>query len=93
LDDIIRFADERGIGVILYTPPCTSSYVKNMDKKQLDQTISMLTKLDGFYSNVTYVNFLNDTSFTGMDFWDGDHLNEAGAEKLTRKINLLIESQ
>lgn len=37
-------------------------------------------------------NFTNDASFTTKNFWDNDHLNILGAEKLTRKIKLLIEN-
>lgn len=93
LQDIFRFASERDITVILYTLPGSQPYVEQMDKKQLNQTIVKATELANLYDNVMYVNLLNDKSFTKADFWDGDHLNEDGAEKLTKRINLLIGNQ
>ncbi len=93
LEDIFRFAGEREIRVILYTLPGSHPYVEQMDKRQLNRTIAKATELANLYTNVIYVNWLNDKSFTEADFWDGDHLNETGAEKLTKKIDLLLASQ
>jgi len=38
------------------------------------------------YENCSYVDYLADSDFSADDFYDGDHLNEQGARKLTKKL-------
>ena len=91
LKHIIEFAKSKGVKVFIYTPPAYRTYIENLDSKQLNQTISTLKNIDNKYDNVTYHNFLFDSSFLAMDFFDADHLNEIGAKKLTCKIDTLIQ--
>ena len=90
LKSIIFYARERNIKVLLYTSPEYKSYVQNLNKNQLDTTIGAASFLAKKYKNVFYYNLLTDKSFDEMDFYDGDHLNEIGAKKLTRKIDSLL---
>lgn len=92
LKSLIRFANDRQIKVIFYTPPAFHTYVEHLDTNQLNRTVSEMTKLESDYQNIIYVNFLSDNSFTAADFFDADHLNEIGAEKLTLKISDLINA-
>ena len=46
--------------------------------------------VEKYRGNVTYQNFLLDSSFSAIDFYDADHLDEIGAKKLTSKIDSLI---
>jgi hypothetical protein len=39
------------------------------------------------YDHVSYLNWLQHDSFTEDDFFDADHLNEYGAEKLSKLLN------
>ena len=39
---------------------------------------------------VIYKNYMYDKMFIENDFYDADHLNEIGAEKLTKLLNNLI---
>jgi hypothetical protein len=91
LRSIINFADKRHVAVIFYTPPAFHSYVEHLNKGQLNRTIAAMTQLDTDYQNVVYTNFLTDDSFSKKDFYDADHLNEIGAEKLTKKIGDLLD--
>lgn len=90
LNEFIQYASEKSVQIIFYTPPAYYSYIENLNKIQLDYTITTMTQLDEKYQNVNYVNYLNDTSFTEIDFFNADHLDELGAEKLTKKIGELL---
>jgi len=87
---IIKYAENRHIKVYFFTPPAYESYVNNLDTIQLNKMLTTMNDLDKKCSNCTYYNFMNDTSFIAIDFFDADHLNEIGAEKLTKKIDSLI---
>lgn len=93
LMSIISFAEEHDAQVIFYTPPAFETYVENLNKKQLSQTIQTMTELDSAHSNVVYVNFLTSDLFDQEDFYDADHLNEIGARKFTLEIGKLINAQ
>ncbi len=88
--DIIKYSENKNIPVYFYTPPTYKSYVKNLDAEQLNLTFNTMINIDKQYANCYYFNFLSDTAFTELDFYDADHLNEIGAKKLTMKINELI---
>ncbi|MDB5272143.1 MAG: hypothetical protein JWO58_510 [Chitinophagaceae bacterium] len=90
LHSILTYAEQRNIKVILYTLPAYRSYVEKLNKEQLATTIETAKQFAHDYKNVEYVNFMNNPSFQQRDFFDADHLNEIGAEKLTRKIDSLI---
>jgi len=90
LNAFIAYANAKGIKLIFYTPPAYHSYVENLNKEKLDQSIAILTQLDKEYEHVIYINYLNDPSFTETDFFNADHLDVSGAEKLTKKIDALI---
>lgn len=90
LKSIIEFAKSKGVQVFFYTPPAYHTYTEHLDTLQLNQTINTLITLADKYDNVTYHNFLMDSSFSAIDFFDADHLDEIGAKKLTGKIDTLI---
>jgi hypothetical protein len=90
LKSIIEFAKNKNVKVFLFTPPAYYTYVENLNRMQLIQTITTLIKIDNFYNNVAYLNFLEDSSFSAVDFYDADHLNEIGAKKFTIKLDSLI---
>jgi len=47
-------------------------------------------KMSETYKNCIYVNLLDDPDFIKDDFHSADHLNEAGAKKLSLKLNEII---
>ena len=91
LKSIMEFTSQRKIKLILLTFPSYRSYYKNLDTTQLNRTLSTVQDLAHSYSNCSYYNLLTDPEFSGVDFYDGDHLNELGAKKLSLKINGLIK--
>ena len=91
LRKIITFANKNNIEVIFYTSPAYKSYVSNLNKKQLDLTITTITKIAKKNKNCYYFNLLEDTDFNSIDFYDADHLiNPNGVEKLSLKIDSII---
>jgi hypothetical protein len=90
LKQLIYFAKAKNIKVILFTPPAYKTYVQNLGINQLNETINVATNLAKLYNHVVYFNFINDTDFIADDYFDADHLNEAGAKKLTIKIDSAI---
>ena len=77
----------RHIKVFLFTPPAYFTYTNNLNQKQLNQTIATAEALKKVNDHVSYINFLNDSTFIKSDFYDADHLNDIGAKKLTETIN------
>jgi len=92
LDSIIKFAQNNSIKIIIYTSPAYKSYIQNLSAAQLQQTINAIHSAASANNNVTYFNLLTDTSFVAKDFFDADHLNELGAQKLTLKLDSLIHT-
>ncbi|WP_157757614.1 hypothetical protein [Pseudalgibacter alginicilyticus] len=87
LKRIITYCHNRNIKVLLVTTPVYKSYFSNLDKKQLNTTIAVGEQMESNYINCYYYNLLNSFKFTDDDFFDSDHLNEKGAEKLTFFLN------
>ncbi len=90
LQEIIAFAEKRNIQVLIITTPAFHSYTDRLSNTQLDRTVNAMKELDKHSAKCTYVNFLADPSFTAGDFYDGDHLNDRGAQKLTVKIDSIV---
>jgi len=90
LDEIIAFAEQKHINILLFTSPAYKSYVSHLSKNQLNTTLSTIQKLNGAHRAIKYYNLLQDSAFHAQDFYDGDHLNEIGAKKLSLKMNVLL---
>lgn len=86
LNEMISFATHRNIRVILFTSPAYQSYVSHLNKVQLNKTLSVAHLMSKLHPKTRYFNLLQDTSFHKSDFYDGDHLNEIGAKKLSLKM-------
>lgn len=92
LEEIIQIARDKNSIVILFTPPAYRTYTENLDADQLKAMYQITENILKKYDNCYYVDFLKDTDFSAEDFWDADHLNAKGADKLTRKLVSFIES-
>lgn len=86
LEQTIQLLKQKGVRVILITPPTTKKYYQNIDQQKyttMQQNISYFTDK---YS-LTYLNYFQDNRFQDEDFVDrSDHLNSAGAAKLAKII-------
>lgn len=87
LDSFISYCETRNINVILITLPAYKSYSDNLNEEQLKRTLEISNNFAQKHNNCIYINLLEDTSFTPEDFFDGDHLNDSGAKKISLKIS------
>lgn len=92
LRNIIEDCEKKNIKVLLFTPPAYETYKVSLNKEQLDISINAAIELQSEYSFVKYLNFFNDASFVTEDYYDADHLNERGAEKLSVKLDSIVNA-
>lgn len=90
LQAMVRLYEKLGVQVLLVTPPASEAYRQHLNREQLELTIQKATEVAAQFQNCEYLNLLEDPSFVRSDFYDGDHLNEIGAKKLSLKINGLL---
>ena len=90
INSMIEFANSHNLKIIFITCPAYSTYRENLNPIQLDNSLNIIKKLSAQNTNTTYYNLLEDKTFTAKDYYDADHLNEIGAEKLTLKIDSII---
>ena len=87
---LINYTAQKGIQVVITTPPARVDYRSLLDSKQL---LLMETFLDSITNNSTTVfrlNSLKSGLFVKGDFLDADHLNKSGAIKFTEQLNKLL---
>jgi len=87
LNAMIEDCAKRHVKVYLFTPPSWPSYTKHLDKNRLEILDREMKTIVQKYPNVQYRSFLEDSSFVKSDYRDSYHVNEIGAEKLSKMIN------
>lgn len=80
---IIKQCIDKNIKLILITTPTMPSFYTNLESKQLDFMYQTINEATDNHSNIIYWDFTGDTRFNNDDFFDGDHLSDEGAKKLT----------
>lgn len=92
LTNILDFANNNNIQVILVTTPVAPVYRKNVDKEQYNYWKQTTDRIVKNYKNVKWVDFFeDDTIFKKSDFVDTDHLSLLGANKVTKELKKYIE--
>lgn len=91
LDKIYNLSKEYRFKVIFITYPCWKSYYSNLDDKQWSTTKTTIENFVEDKPNFYYYDFMCDTSFNRDDFMNVDHLNEQGAAKFSKKINMILK--
>jgi len=76
----------QGIFTIFVTPPVYTTYSKFMNPATVALNRRLIDSLCTMYG-CPYVDLSTDQRFVITDFQDNDHLNEAGAEKVSRILN------
>lgn len=92
IQEIIDDCERRSIKVILLTTPTYKSYYDLLEPIQLHEMFEICYEFDNKHEHVVYLNWLKHNEFTEDDFFDADHLNEYGAEKLTKMLDEYIMS-
>ena len=83
LDSIINWGLEHDVEIIFLLAPSHKTYIENLDEWQLNKVMEVSNHFDEKYDNCRFINFLEHPSFVDEDYFDGDHLNEIGAKKLS----------
>ena len=86
LRDSIDWCLCRGITPILLTPPVYHTYTDHIDRAKYRWMQACICELCSAYQ-LSYWNYFTDPRFNLKDFADDDHLNETGAEELSRMID------
>lgn len=93
LREMCNICRQRGIQFIMITPPVTQECYGKMKAYRLKEMHAMADSLIAEYDNVCYINLHQDERFAGHRwFYDVNHLNDLGANKLTRIVAHCIDS-
>lgn len=94
IESIVAVCKSRNIKVVLFTTPASRAYKTHLDNAQLDFTLKFANKLAQEQpEEVYYYDLLSDPDFADSDYYDGDHLNDRGARKMTLKINAFLSAK
>lgn len=87
ISDICRKSEERGIKVTLLAPPIYKSYTSVLDKEHIASRNEFCQSIADMFDNTVFLDLSDSNLFSAEDFYDANHLNEIGAEKLTKMID------
>ena len=92
LENIIRICQQHKVELILYTPPCSQSYLQNLPKRFETQFNHCLTSLQQKFK-IHYFDFSNipDSQQNPSYFQDGTHLSSRGAETFSKLLKERLE--
>jgi len=90
VDSILAIAAEKHCRVVFYTPPAHRGYRQHVDMTVFRDMTDKLEGLARLHSNCLYYNLFDDASFGDGDYFDGTHLNHAGAKRLSLKMDSLL---
>lgn len=90
IEEIISICQKHNARLLLITTPTYQTYQENLNEEQLQIMIDVSESIATNHENVIYLNWLNHPDFTEDDFFDADHLNEYGANKLSVLLDSVI---
>lgn len=93
IQSIVDKCRSRDIQVILVTMPVTKGYARGVNQQKLSKIFKTCLTLEKANSNVRYLNLFKDSRFTDDDFYDPDHLHDAGAKKCSLIMNRFLSNQ
>lgn len=91
-EELLELALSQNIRVLLITPPVHREYYRLIDKANLAKTKHFASATAERELLINYIDLDQHTDFTDLDFYDADHLNEKGAEKLSRLVDEIIKN-
>lgn len=86
-DSILTFCNDRNIQPIFIAYPVYKSYYQFEKSKKKARRFLYIEQSLKKHPNLQFWNFEDDPRFSVRDFWDDDHLDVAGANKLSEIIN------
>ncbi|WP_147568541.1 hypothetical protein [[Clostridium] dakarense] len=89
-NEFIGFLEENNIDPIIVIFPNTKYYSNFLDKNYENEFYNIMKKIKERYK-VKIIDFSKENIFLEEDFIDFDHMSEAGAIKITKEINNLLQ--
>jgi hypothetical protein len=89
LESFIVLLQSKNITPILLNFPCSPLLRSFQDEKIVRKNNQVANYLSYKY-NIMYLDYWDDDRFVYTDYYDPDHLNMFGAEKLTKQVNAII---
>ena len=86
LEHIAQTADKNDIQLLLLTTPLSKTYRKYQNQLQVKDMMQRVDDLMNKYSCIRYLDLSSDERFVDTDFYDSDHLNRIGADKMTQIV-------
>lgn len=86
-DDYLELLKINNIKPIVVVPPVSKYYAENFSKRISDKFMSIISDRNGLFQ---YIDYFESDLFEDSDFFDVSHLNEKGAKKYTKIIDLAI---
>ena len=95
LRKIVSWSEARSVHVVLLLMPAYETYrtSANLDRDILDITIDTSTEFAEEYDNCSYLNLYECDRFEMKDYYDADHLNHDGVEKMSKMLDAYIRNQ
>ena len=89
LSVFIEKCQKRRIQIILFTPPTYHFFYDKIDPEKYQNMQDSIEQISNRFK-LKYYNFFNDNRFGSEDFYTSDHVNNLGAEKLSRIMNDIV---
>lgn len=86
--NLIEWCKTQEIQFLLMTLPTTSEYKKYLSHEFKKEFYEFLNSVD---YTIDLIDLVDETDFRVEDFNDMDHLNQKGAEKVTKRFNEFLE--
>jgi hypothetical protein len=86
VEELIAALKKRSVVPILVTMPVYETYAKFANKDRMRNNDSIIQSICARY-DCAYYDYFQDKRFELKDFHDNDHLNNVGAEKMSRIID------
>lgn len=87
---IAQLTCTKGVKLILLSTPMYRTYLEDMVPKVREEMRTFVGKLEHKYPNVEYYDFMDDTRFLPIDFYDASHLSESGSKKFSLIIKDIL---
>ena len=86
LDEFLTQMDREKRRVILFVPPVTDFYRDAVSREMQDSYYQLVLPLVKQHPSCVFVDLFDSPQFDRSDFQDYDHLNQKGAEKLSKLL-------
>jgi len=92
LNSLAEFCNNKNVKLIFLTTPTYYTYRENINKNQLNKMVETMNDFVAKHNNCYFLYWFDNPDFVKEDYYDADHLDEIGAEKLSKKLVLYIDS-